>query len=168
MSTTVPKPRQLQRITALAHLDAEELRIEIENERATIEASSESQGLPVGELSALLDGLARRTQRLLRTLDVPIGVTVDQAAEWLEVTKPTVRKWLKEGLLRRITGRKPVEIDPRSLIELQRVLSTVKASFPARQWSKALTAYLHDSDLQSQAWFVKGRQEFERGEYVEY
>ena len=38
MSTAVPKPRQLQRITALAHLDAEELRIEIENERAAIEA----------------------------------------------------------------------------------------------------------------------------------
>jgi excisionase family DNA binding protein len=168
MSTTVPKPRQLQRITALAHLDAEELRIEIENERATIEASSDSQGLPAGELSALLDGLARRTQRLLRTLDVPIGVTVDQAAEWLDVTKPTVRKWLKEGLLRRTMGRKPVEIDPRSLIELQRVLSTVKTNFPARQWSKALAAYLHDSDLQSQAWFVKGRQEFERGEYVKH
>jgi hypothetical protein len=28
-------------------------------------------------------------------------------------------------------------------------------------------AYLHDRDLQSQVWFVKGRQEFERGEFVE-
>jgi transposase-like protein len=167
MSTTLPKPRQLARITALAHLDAEELRIEIENEQATINASSDSPTLRLAELRALLDSLARLTGRLLQTLDVPIGVTVEQAAERLDVTTPTVRKWLKEGLLRRIEDRKPVEVDPRSLIELQRVLSTVKANFPARQWSKALAAYLHDSDLQSQAWLIKGRHEFERGEFVE-
>jgi transposase-like protein len=168
MSTTLPKPRQLQRIAALAHLDAEELRMEIESEQATIGASSDSPLLELAELSALLDRVARRTQRLLETLDVPIGVTVDQAAERLDVTAPTVRKWLKEGLLRRVEGRKPVEVDPHSLIELQRVLAGVREIFPARQWSKALAAYLHDRDLQSQAWFVKGRQEFERGEFVEH
>jgi hypothetical protein len=167
MSRTLPKPRQLQRIAALAHLDAEELRIEIESEQATISASSDSPVLALAEFSQRLDSLARLTKRLLQTLDVPIGVTVEQAAERLEVTTPTVRKWLKEGLLRRIEGRKPVEVDPRSLIELRRVLRTVRVSFPARQWSKALAAYLHDRDLQGQAWFVKGRDEFERGEFVE-
>jgi hypothetical protein len=167
MSTTVPKPRQLQRIAALAHLDAEELRIEIENEQATINASSGSPDVAPAQLSALLDSLARRTQRLLQTLDVPIGLTVDQAAEWLDVTTPTVRKWLKEGLLRPTEGRKPVEIDPPSLIELQRVLASVRDSYPTRQWSKVLAAYLHDRDLQRQDWFVKGRGEFERGEFVE-
>jgi len=167
MSTTLPKPRQLQRITALAHLDAEELRIEIENEQATINASSGSAVLGRAELSALLDSLARLTERLLQTLDVPIGVTVDQAAERLDVTTPTIRKWLKDGLLRRIEGRKPVEVDPRSVVELQRVLSKVRDSFPARQWSRALAAYLHDRDLQSQAWVAAGRGEFERGEFVE-
>src|SRR5450759_2950075 len=163
MSTTLPKPRQLQRITALAHLDAEELRIEIENEQATINASSDSPALGPAELSTLLDSLARLTERLLQTLDVSIGVTVEQAAERLDVTTPTVRKWLKEGLLRRVEGRKPVEVDPRSLIELQRVLTRVRDNFPARQWSKTLAAYLHDRDLQSQAWFVKGRRVQTRG-----
>jgi Homeodomain-like domain len=167
MAATLPKPRQLQRIAALAHLDAEELRIEIENEQATINVASDSPALTLAEFSARLDSLARLTDRLLQTLDVPIGITVEQAAERLDVTTPTVRKWLKEGLLRRVEGRKPVEVDPRSLIELQRVLATVRVSFPARQWSKALSAYLHDRDLQGQAWFVKGRDEFERGEFVE-
>jgi hypothetical protein len=167
MSTTLPKPRQLQRITALAHLDAEELRIEIENEQATINASSGSPALERAEMNTLLEGLARLTGRILQALDLPIGVTVDQAAERLDVTTPTVRKWLKDGLLRRLEGRKPVEVDPRSVIELQHALSKVRDSYPARQWSKALSAYLHDRDLQSQAWVADGRGEFERGEFVE-
>ena len=98
---------------------------------------------------------------------MPIGVTVEQAAERLDVTTPTVRKWLKEGLLRRTEGRKPVEVDPGSLIELHRALTTVRESYPSRQWSKALAAYLHDRDLQSQAWFSKGRDELRRGEFIE-
>jgi len=155
-------------MAALAHLDAEELRLEVENEQASISASPDSSGVPQAEVGELLERLARLTQRILQTLDAPIGVTVDQAAERLDVTTPTVRKWLKEGLLRRVADRKPVEVDPRSLIELQRVLTGVRDSFPARQWSKALAAYLHDRDLQSQAWFVKGRQEFERSEFVEH
>jgi DNA-binding IclR family transcriptional regulator len=166
MSTALPKPRQLQRIAALAYLDAEDLRMQIESEQARIDASSDSHLLELAELSALLDRVARRTQRLLETLDVPIGVTVDQVAERLDVTAPTVRKWLKEGFLQRVEGRKPVEVDPRSLIELQRVMAGVRKIFPARQWSKALAAYLHDRDLQSQVGVVKGRQEFERGEFV--
>jgi hypothetical protein len=165
MSATLPKPRQLQRIAALAHLDAEALRVEIESERATFDAASPSPAPK--ELSALLDSLARLTERILDTLDVPIGVTVEQAAKRLDVTAPTVRRWLKDGLLRRVEGRKPVEVDPGSVIELQRVLATVRMRFPARQWGRALAAYLHDRDLQSEPWFTKGAGEFERGEFLE-
>ena len=154
-------------MTALAHLDAEELRLEVESEQASISASADSPNVSQAEYGRLLERWALLTRRILEALDVPIGVTVEQAAERLDVTAPTVRKWLKEGLLQRVEGRKPVEVDPRSLIELQRVLSTVRDSFPARQWSKALAAYLHDRDLQSQDWFVKGRRELERGEFVE-
>jgi hypothetical protein len=52
------------------------------------------------------------SRRMRDTLDVPFGATVEQAAERLEVASPTVRKWLKEGLLKRVKGRKPAEIDP--------------------------------------------------------
>ncbi len=154
-------------MTALAHLDAEELRLEVENEQANISASADSPSVSQAEYGKLLDRWALLARRILDTLDVPIGVTVEQAAERLDVTAPTVRKWLTEGLLRRTEGRKPVEVDPRSLIELQHALARVRDSYPARQWSKALAAYLHDRDLQSQAWFVKGRREHERGEFVE-
>jgi transposase-like protein len=154
-------------MTALAHLDAEELRLEVEGEQASISASADSPNVSLVEYGKLLERWAQLTQRILAALDVPIGVTVEQAAERLDVTAPTVRKWLKEGLLQRTEGRKPVEVDPRSLIELQRILAGVREIYPARQWSKALAAYLHDRDLQGQASFVEGRREFERGEFVE-
>jgi len=167
MSTTLPKPRQLQRITALAHLDAEELRIEIENEQAAVNATRSSAVLERAELNRHLESMARLIEQILQTLDLPIGVTVDQAAERLDVTAPTIRKWIKDGLLRRFEGRKPLEVDPRSVIELQRALSNVRDSYPARLWGKALAAYLHDRDLQSQAWLAEGRSQLERGEFVE-
>lgn len=154
-------------MTALAHLDAEELRLEVEREQASIDASADSPSISLVEYGKLLEHWAQLTQRILEGLNVPIGVTVEQAAERLDVTAPTVRKWLKEGLLQRTEGRKPVEVDPRSLIELQRILASVRETFPARQWSKALAAYLHDRDLRSQPQFVEGRREFERGEFVE-
>lgn len=167
MSATLPKPRELQRRTALAHLDAEELRLAIENKLASISASPKPSSVPPAVLGALLESLAELTQRILERLDVPVGVTVGQAAERLDVTPPTIRKWLREGLLRTTAGRKPVEVDPRSLIELQGPLATVRETYPSRQWSKALAAYLHDRELQDQPWAVEGRHEFERGEFVE-
>ncbi len=154
-------------MTALAHLDAEELRLEVEREQASIGAAADSPSISRAEYGRLLERWAQLTRRILEGLDVPIGVTVEQAAERLDVTAPTVRKWLKEGLLQRTEGRKPVEVDPGSLIELQRILASVREIYPARQWSKALAAYLHDRDLQSQPQFVDGRREFERGEFVE-
>lgn len=167
MSTAMPKPRQLQRAAALAHLDAEELRLEVESEQASIMAASDSTGLSQAALVEFLERLDRLTRRMLDTLDVPIGVTVEQAADRLDVTPPTIRKWLKEGLLRPTEGRKPIEVDPRSLIEVQRALNAVRANYPARQWGKALGAYLHDRDLQRKGWVAKGLGELERGEFVE-
>ncbi len=36
------------------------------------------------------------------------------------MSKPTVRKWLAEGLLERVAGLKPVEITQRSVIAVER------------------------------------------------
>jgi transposase len=166
MTTTVPKPRQLQRMAALAHLDAEELRLEVERERANIRASSFADLSPKA-LDDFLERLSRLSRRMLDTLDAPIGLSVEQTAERLNVTAPTIRKWIKDGVLTQTQGRKPAEIDPRSLIEVQRALNSVRANYPARQWTKALAAYLHDRDLQSQDWVAEGLREFERDEFVE-
>jgi len=155
-------------MTALAHLDAEELLLEITSERASIHASSEAPDVSPAVLNAVLTSLAEIAQRIVETLDAPIGVPVEQAAERLDVTAPTVRKWLKDGLLRRTEGRKPLEVEPRSLIEVQHVLARVRDAYPAQQWSKVLAAYLHDRDLQGQSWASKGQRELERGEFIEH
>ncbi len=167
MATTIPAPRELQRRTALARLDAEELLLKISSEQAAIDRWSESSGAQPAELRALFATLAAITERIVEGLDVPIGVPVAQAADRLGVTAPTIRKWLAEGLLQRTAGRKPVEIDPHSLIQLQHALNAVRENYPARQWGKALAAFLQDQDLQRQPWARKGLSAFDRGERVE-
>jgi len=80
------------------------------------------------------------------------GLSVAQAAGRLEVSEPTIRKWLAEGLLERVEGHKPVEIIQRSVIEVERVLGTIRESYPARRWSEALAAFLRDRDLLKEGW----------------
>ena len=105
--------------------------------------------------------------RVQKTLDLPGGLTVAQAAERLEVSEPTVRKWLAEGLLERVAGRKPAEVTQRSVIDVERVLGTVRESYPARRWSEALAAFLHDRDLLGQGWVREGVEQLRRGELIE-
>ncbi len=157
--STVEAPTQLRRRAALARLEAEELA-----ELVTELRSSSRSKVKLERTLAQLEALSARMQQ---TLQWPGGLTVSQAAEHLHVSEPTVRKWLTEGLLHQIDGRKPVEISQRSIIDVERILQGVRDTFPTQQWTKALAAYLHDRDLQSQPSFVKGRQEHERGEFVE-
>ena len=102
-----------------------------------------------------------------KALDLPGGLSVAQAAERLEVSEPTIRKWLAEGLLERVEGHKPVEVTQRSVIEVERVLGTVRESYPARRWSEALAAFLHDRDLLGQGWAREGVEQLREGELIE-
>jgi hypothetical protein len=83
------------------------------------------------------------------------------------VSEPTIRKWLAEGLLERVAGRKPVEVTQRSVIDVERVLGAVRESYPARRWSEALAAFLHDRDLVGQEWAREGVEQLRRGDLVE-
>lgn len=105
--------------------------------------------------------------RVQKALDLPGGLTVAQAAERLQVSEPTVRKWLAEGLLERVEGRKPAEIAQRSVIDVERLLEAVRDSYPARRWSEALAAFLHDRDLLGQEWAREGIEQLKRGELIE-
>lgn len=104
--------------------------------------------------------------RVQKALDLPGGLTVAQAAERLEVSEPTIRKWLAEGLLERVEDHKPVEITQRSVIEVERVLGTIRESYPARCWSEALAACLHDRDLLEQGWAREGVEQLRHGGLV--
>jgi hypothetical protein len=152
-------PAQLRRRAALAQLEAEEL-AELVTELRSCSGSKAKLERALAQLEAL-------SARMQTTLRWPGGLSVNQTAERLDVSEPTVRKWLAEGLLKPIEGRKPVEIAQRSVIDVERILQGVRETYPARQWSEALAAYLHDRDLLSQPSVVKGLQEYKRGEFIE-
>jgi hypothetical protein len=44
-----------------------------------------------------------------------------------------IRKWIGEGFLDVIPGPKPVEVDPRSVVRVERVLENVRESYPSRE-----------------------------------
>lgn len=75
----------------------------------------------------------------------------------LEVSEPTIRKWLAEGLLERVEDHKRVEITQRSVIAVEWVLGTVREGYPARRWSEALAAFLHDRNLFGEGVGARGR-----------
>jgi hypothetical protein len=152
-------PTQLRRRAALARLEAEEL-AELVSELRSASRSKAGLERAVGQLEAL-------SARMQETLRWPGGLAVSQTAERLRVSEPTVRKWLTEGLLEQIEGRKPAEVSQRSVIEVERVLQAVRESYPARQWSEALAAFLHDRDLLGQPWAREGIEQLRRGELVE-
>jgi len=152
-------PAQLRRRAALARLEAEEL--------ADAVAELRTASLSKPELERVLERVEVLSARVQKALDLPGGLSVAQAAERLDVSEPTIRKWLAEGLLERVEGHKPVEITQRSVIEVERVLGTVRESYPARRWSEALAAFLHDRDLLGQGWAREGVEQLRQGELVE-
>jgi len=156
--TSGAAPAQLRRRAALARLEAEELADAVSELRAA--------SLSKSELERALERVEALSARVQKALDLPGGLSVAQAAERLKVSEPTIRKWLAEGLLERVEGHKPVEITQRSVIEVERVLDTVRESYPARRWSEALAAFLHDRDLLEQEWAREGVEQLRHGELV--
>lgn len=158
MSTHIA-PTHLRRRAALARLEAEELDDAVSELRSASLSSSELEQalLRVEALSA----------RVKKALDLPAGLSVAQTAERLDVSEPTIRKWLAEGLLERVGKRKPAEVSQRSVIDVERALETVRESYPARRWGEALAAFLHDRDLLGQEWAREGIDQLRRGELIE-
>jgi transposase len=152
-------PTQLRRRAALARLEAEEL--------ADAVSELRTGSLSKSELERVLERVETLSARVQKALDLPGGLSIAQAAERLEVSEPTVRKWVAEGLLERVEDHKPVEIAQRSVIDVERVLDTVRESYPARRWSEALAAFLHDRDLLGQEWAREGVEQLRRGELIE-
>jgi hypothetical protein len=53
------------------------------------------------------------------------------------------------------------------VIEVERILGTVRESYPARRWSEALAAFLHDRDLLGQGWAREGVEHLRQGKLIE-
>lgn len=164
MSRPTTKPIQVRRQAGLALLEAEELLDRVARERAALDAPRDSA---LDALKETFDRIEEIARRLRDALGNTGGVSVEQTAQRLGVTAPTVRKWIREDFLQAVPGRKPVEVDPRSVVRVERVLDAVRAAYPTRQWSRALAALLHDRDLLAQDWAREGIAQAKRDEFVD-
>lgn len=145
---------QLERRAALARLEVEELSVSFADARR------------LDDVAQVMEVTERAIAALRDTLDLPFGLRVEQAAQRLRVSKPTVKKWMDERLLEPVPERSPAEVTQDSVVRVERVLAEVRKRYPARSWSEQLAAYLHDRDLQEQDWFREGIDQGKRGEYV--
>ena len=145
-------------------LEAEELLDRVARERAALDAPMESA---LDALKETFDRIEEIARRLRDALGDTGGVSVEQTAQRLNVTAPTVRKWIREGFLQAVPGRKPVEVDARSVVRVERVLDDVREAYPTRQWSRALAALLHDRDLLAHNWAREGIEQAKRDEFVD-
>jgi plasmid maintenance system antidote protein VapI len=145
----------LERQAALARLEVEELRVRLGDARSG------------GDVGHAIDMVEQTITALSETLDMPFGLRIEQAAQRLQVSKPTVKKWMDERFLAQVPGRSPAEVTQDSVVRVERVLDEVRQTFPARSWSEQLAALLHDRDLQQQDWAREGIEQGKRGEYVE-
>jgi hypothetical protein len=164
MSSSSAKPRRTRSQAGLALVDTEQMLDQVAREREALEHEPAEDLRP--QVNGFLEQLEATARRLRDTLG-DAGISVEQSARRLQVSPPTIRKWIAEGLLRQVPDRKPVEVDPRSIVEVERVLANVRKNYPSRQWTQALTAFLHDRDLLGQDWAARGAVELERGELVE-
>lgn len=165
MPRSIAKPAQARRQAGLALLEAEELLDQVARERSTLDETSAESALDA--LRETMDRIETIAHRLRDALGDAGGVSVEQAARRLDVTTPTVRKWIREGFLEAIPERKPIEVTPRSVVQVERVLDKVRKAYPTREWTRALGAFLHDRDLLAQDWARKGVEQAKRGEFVD-
>jgi len=124
----------------------------------------EAAAADVGELPELVGRIKGRLASLqLRSR----GMSVEQAAAHLALTPPTVRKWVRRGVLRKLDGKPSLEVEIGSVLEVAAALDNVRASAPARLWLDNVATYLHDREFVSDDWVQAGVAAYRRGELVD-
>lgn len=164
MPSSSVRSKRTRSQAGLALVDTEQMLDQVAREREALEQGSAQDLRP--QVSDFLEQIEATALRLRATLG-DVGISVEQSARRLQVSQPTVRKWIGEGLLDAIPGRKPVEVDPRSVVRVEQVLGNVRESYPSREWTRALAAFLHDRDLARKLGVAKAIDEAGRGEYVD-
>lgn len=86
-----------------------------------------------------LDGIAARLDTA--TGRTP-GLSVAAAADYLEVSEPTVRAWLGKGLLASVDGAKPILIEPTSLRKVHRLLAELRERGTDPAWLRSFVDYV--------------------------
>jgi len=101
-----------------------------------------------------------------RLADRDSGAKVSEAAELLGVTPPTVRAWIKSGLLVAVPGARPARVDLLCLADVKRAVDLLRAHGTDRDLLAAVYRRLRDAELIESAAFKAGMADFGAGRIV--
>jgi excisionase family DNA binding protein len=132
--------------------------LELEDARDELVARGEGAAPTVRRLE---DVVARLDSNGLATPGLPVS----EAARYLEVSEPTVRDWLKRGVLKRVSGSRPVLIDRSSLRHVHRLLAELRERGKDRDWLRSLMDYLDDLAVVRSPEVQRGLADFEAGRF---
>ncbi len=93
------------------------------------------------------------------------GLPVAEAAAYLGVSEPTVRDWLKRGVLNRVAGSRPALIERSSLRHVHRLISELRERGKDRDWLRSLMDYLDDLAVVRSPAVQRGLAEFKAGRF---
>jgi transposase len=116
------------------------------------------------EMLRVVEDISEAVDRLEAEVARGTGLSVEAAAQYLDVSAPTVRAWMQRGVLERKPGSKPLQIDRESARRAHRALGELRTRGQDRDWLTALVDQLHDtSDRRSES-VRTGLDELARGE----
>ena len=99
----------------------------------------------------------------LRASALP-GLSVAEAADYLGVSEPTVRAWIRRGILLKVPRTRPILVERSSLRTVHRAIGELRRRGEDRDWLRALVDLLHDRSEQGRPELLRGMQELERGQ----
>ena len=119
---------------------------------------------PRAEMLRAVEDIAEAVDRLEAEVARGTGLSVDAAAQYLDVSAPTVREWMRRGVLERKANSKPAQIERESARTVHRALAELRDRGQDRDWLVALVDYLHDMHDRRSESVRKGLDELARGE----
>ncbi len=111
--------------------------VELQDARDDLAASGQ-------DVASALRRIEDAVTRLDGIASVSPGLSVAEAAAYLSVSEPTVRDWLKRGVLCAVPGAKPLLVERSSLRQIHRLLEELRKRGKDRDWLRAFVDYAHD------------------------
>ena len=148
-----------QRATAEVLVELDDVR-----ERLTELAEPRRARRSRAEVLRAVEDLSEAVNRLETEVARGTGLSVDAAAQYLDVSAPTVRAWTQRGVLERKPDSKPLQIDRDSARRVHRALGELRARGQDRDWLATLVDHLHDASDRHSESVRKGLDELARGD----
>lgn len=111
--------------------------VELQDARDELAASGQDVG-------AALRRIEDAVERLDGLTSVSPGLPVAETARYLGVSEPTVREWLKRGVLAVVPDAKPVLVERDGLRRVHRAVEELRERGQDADWLRALLDYLDD------------------------